>query len=319
MQFRKLDHLKQPSPTPEGEADTTAINTAISLRRELRLHRRDGKDHRSVLEDPRQRKFYRLGVAETCFVEAALRTNDMAKAYAECMKLPEEQRLSEHKATEFCKWLVSQKLAEFSAQQPGVSRQDSNPPLAEASSLLNRLAGMKSFGKAFFWKIPLLDPNRWLGGMANATPWLFGPTAMLVQLACFAVAIVFSIDHWTEIFSGYGNLFSSWRLDLVDCRLVRFETRPRDRSWSDMPTKWWRRSRSRIGDDSFNANRVCGCYVKLAFSIADATVASDLGRRYRRTVRVGGCFVVLGLVRFDDIETGRCRRCCVGNGEFVAV
>ncbi|MCA9232968.1 MAG: biotin/lipoyl-binding protein [Planctomycetales bacterium] len=173
-------------------ADALALPERFPLRDGLILHPRNHTDAHVVLEDTENSKFFRIGKAESSFVERLLETGSASTAYQSCQQKHAE--FSAVKAERFCKWLLQMGLVA-----------SNNGPKPAKSPFQNPLITF------FFWKVPLCNPDQWLIGLNQRCGWLFGPLAMLISPMVLLVGIIATTGRWSEFLSGYENLQSSWR------------------------------------------------------------------------------------------------------------
>jgi putative peptide zinc metalloprotease protein len=177
----------------EQAQEKPALPDLFPLRDGLAIHMRDSTH--VTLEDSEREKFFRLGIAEGHFVAALIETGSPAEAYEACLVKNVKPVAIDH-VEKLCKWLAINGMA---------SPTEGAPPTGPARPPRNFLAA------AFFWKVPLVNPDRWLTSIVNHCGWLFSPQAMLLGLLVFFIAIFQTSGHWSEFFESYQNLFSSWR------------------------------------------------------------------------------------------------------------
>lgn len=186
------------STTRVSPATTPALPELFPLKSGLRLHLRNGSTQ-VVLEDVFRAKFYRLGAAEALFVETLIDSGSTTEALSCASQL--DSSFAIDTAVGLCKWLLSNELTAVqnsNAAMPS-SRSASNTPLQNPLAL------------AFFWKIPLVNPDRCLQTLVKYFGWFFSPPAMLIALACFLLGVLLTTGRWTEFTGSYENLFTSWR------------------------------------------------------------------------------------------------------------
>ncbi|HBE70207.1 MAG TPA: hypothetical protein DDW52_18825 [Planctomycetaceae bacterium] len=158
---------------------------------------RPGERTGGLLEDTASGRFFRLGPAEFAFVRALIATSSAPAAFAACETLPEEQRLSPGAAGSLCKWLASNNLIQ------GASAPASTGP---TKSLLSA---------AFFWKLPLGNPDQALKTLVRYFGWLFSGYAFVACGLVFLLAVAAMTGNWGEFLSCYENLFSAQRAPAV--------------------------------------------------------------------------------------------------------
>ena len=170
----------------------TQIPREIFLRSSIALHEHEGNSSfpSVVLEDTASGKYFRLGESEALFIKLLWNTPVVSDAYR--LQLEQQKPLTEQQIAKLCQWLQRSGLVEESDVAAP------RPP----SSILSKL---------FFFRIPLLNPDRTLTRLESSLRWLFSwqvsVAAMVVALigACIAVA------QWTELRESYANLFTPWR------------------------------------------------------------------------------------------------------------
>lgn len=163
----------------------------------LRVHLRNGSTQ-VVLEDADRAKFYRLGAAEALFIKSLVESSSTANALSIASQF--DASFTIETAVGLCKWLALNELTAVKSKD-GVSSAVNQ----SASATLN------PFALAFFWKIPLVNPDQGLQTLVRYSGWFFSPAAMLVGVACFLFGVLQTSGRWTEFTNSYENLFTSWR------------------------------------------------------------------------------------------------------------
>lgn len=190
-----------PSVSP---ADPPALPTSFPLRSGLRVHLRNGATQ-VVLEDDNRSKFFRLGAAEGRYVETLIESGSTQDAFFLASQI--DASFTIETAVGLCKWLASNELTEV--QNPNTPAATGHPPAS--GSTASSSATTNAFQLAFFWKVPLVNPDRWLLWLVRYFGWFFSPSAMLIGLACFVFGALLTSGRWTEFTDSYENLFTSWR------------------------------------------------------------------------------------------------------------
>lgn len=66
-----------------------------------------------------------------------------------------------------------------------------------------------AIGKAFFFRIPLVRPDRWLTALCEALDPLFGRTAILGMAALAATGLILVARQWDLFVAGFGSAFNT--------------------------------------------------------------------------------------------------------------
>lgn len=180
--------------TGPTEPAAATLPETLPLRSELVLHRR-GETDQSVLEDQDRGKFFRLGHSEASFIESLIETSATASALDAAAKL--DSTFNDDTAMRLCKWLVANELTQVDPTDTNAdqSSQPKENPLATF----------------FFWKVPICNPNQWLGSLVRYFGWIFSAKAMLIGLSFLLIGILQTTGKWTDFINSYENLFTSWR------------------------------------------------------------------------------------------------------------
>ena len=181
----------EPTAAPAGSSPE--LPDAFPLRVELQLH--DHGPQRAVLEDVGRGKYYRLGPSEARFVAALMETASISAAYQQSAQHSPDDRLTVENVERLCKWLAANGLTKAVAEaKPAPTPARQNPLMA-----------------AFFWKIPLVNPDRWLAIVVHYLGWMFHPATIPLSLGCCLAGVLQMTGQWTDFLASYHNLFSSWR------------------------------------------------------------------------------------------------------------
>jgi putative peptide zinc metalloprotease protein len=183
-----MSQAKPNSTTPEIE-----LPSHLVIRPDVVLHPQQEADH-FVLEDVAQGNFYRLGNSEAAFVRNLQASSDPEAVW---QKLATKD-FTRIQAAMLCRWLGTSGLV------IGNSTQEKIAPPAKGN--------LTSFFSAmYFWEIPLINPDRMIAKVTQATPWLWTWQASTIGAALFLFACTLLFGLWTEFFRSYENLFSPWR------------------------------------------------------------------------------------------------------------
>jgi len=180
-------------------ATPPVLPESISLRSDLCLHQRNGTTQ-VVLEDKGRAKFYRIGAVEARFIETLIESGSTTDARSRASQL--DASFTIETAARLCKWLAFNELTAV---------QKSNVVLQVANQSESKVSTPNLLALAYFWKIPLINPDQWLQTLVRYFGWFFSPPAMLVGLACFILGVLQTTGRWTEFTNSYENLFTSWR------------------------------------------------------------------------------------------------------------
>jgi putative peptide zinc metalloprotease protein len=186
------------SPT-SNSATRPELPKFLPLQRSLRVHRRNGSTQ-VVVEDESRGKFYRLGAPEALFIETLIDNGSVADALSLTSQL--DTSFNQETAVRLCNWLVANELAANEKPDTATETLQRPKPITVTPN---------PFGWVFFWKIPLINPNHWLGILVRYFGWFFSPRAMLVGLGIFLLGVVQTTGRWTEFTESYDHLFTSWR------------------------------------------------------------------------------------------------------------
>jgi putative peptide zinc metalloprotease protein len=186
------------STLSENPAAPPALPESFPLRSELRVHARNGSTQ-IVLEDVKRAKFYRLGRAEALFVETLIENSSTAHALSRTSQV--DPAFTIETAVGLCKWLALQELT--AASQTTMTSPTGNQPASGTS--------VNPFALAFFWKIPLINPDRWIQALVKYFGWCFSPASMLLGLVCFLFGVLQTTGRWEAFTNSYEGLFTSSR------------------------------------------------------------------------------------------------------------
>lgn len=169
------------------------------LRDDLQFIPRNDGSGQVVLEDKSTGKFFRIGKSEHLFIEALLKTESASAAFEHCLQQCGEAQPALGECVLLCKWLAANGLTRTSsATNTGVQRP-------------KRTFILKTLTATFFWKVPLVNPDRFLHGLTISLGWLFSATAMCLGILVLFGALVATAGRWDEFVAGYENLFPAWR------------------------------------------------------------------------------------------------------------
>ena len=162
----------------------------IRLRTDLLLHVQDSGAF--VLEDPSEGRFFRLGITEAKFVEALIQNSATRPAIQTVEdKLPGEGR-SGADWIQFHRWLVQNRLVNDEADTAGGSS-----PLTRALT------------SPFYVRIPLCNPDRWLGGVQSITGWMHSGLCVRVILVLFALAMLLNLPNFGDLIASTTKVISN--------------------------------------------------------------------------------------------------------------
>ncbi|MEM9646154.1 MAG: hypothetical protein AAF989_14285, partial [Planctomycetota bacterium] len=179
--------------------DENSLPDQFLLREDLIWIPRDDGSGRVVVEDRVSGKFFRIGQAEFQFVEALLETGSAESAWRQCQQADAGSCLNRQKCESFCKWLLASGLTRL--PRPA----STGIPSSESWRISKILAS------AFFWRVPLVNPDRHLQRFNLAFGWMFGANAIWTAILVLLGALIITTGKWNELLSGYEGLFSSWR------------------------------------------------------------------------------------------------------------
>ena len=170
-----------------------------ALRRELEFHEPiNPSDEQLVLEDPVRARFYRIGRRERALMtqldgrlapHAALAAANQRLAYP----------LSPDEATAIVSFLAREGLLVSEGEQ--ARRQ------TEAVRRLRRLSQSVRALNALFFRVPLLNPDRFLGAALPYARWLVSPAALLVTVGLWLSAVYPLTQDSTALTEAFDGLF----------------------------------------------------------------------------------------------------------------
>ncbi len=166
------------------------------LREGLVIHARNDSDKHVVLEDSRNAEYFRIGESERDFVEALLESGSAHDAYRHYQEHRPKSHFSMVRAERFCKWLLVNDL---------IALDVAPNPKPKKTATRNPLVAL------FFWKIPLVDPDRCLMALNQSCGWMFCPRALLVAPLGLLLGVLATGGQWSQFFASCEKLFSSWR------------------------------------------------------------------------------------------------------------
>ncbi|TWU01377.1 biotin/lipoyl-binding protein [Neorhodopirellula pilleata] len=182
----------------DNAAAVPGLPELMPLRRGLCLHHRR-ESTQVVLEDNVRSKFYRLGAVEALFIQNLIENGSTAHAFSNASQV--DASFTIENAVGLCKWLAINELTAANSANGGTTP---DRPAKGAST-------PNPFALAFFWKIPIVNPDQWLQTLVRYFGWLFCSQALLLGLACFLLGVLQTSGNWAEFSNSYENLFTPWR------------------------------------------------------------------------------------------------------------
>lgn len=178
-----------------GQAPAAAgrreLPETVPLRQGLVIH--DHGRETFILEDSQRGRFFKLGAAEACFVLSLIESSSVPQARSAAANA-RSKTLSDDEVLGVLNWLSYQELLEVPPRAPSAAK--------KISAWL---------GAAFYWRIPLGNPEPWLMKLQPWCNWLFSPAAMLLGLLLFVIAAAVAASDFEQLVALYRDYFSSWR------------------------------------------------------------------------------------------------------------
>ncbi|KAA5538545.1 HlyD family efflux transporter periplasmic adaptor subunit [Roseiconus nitratireducens] len=173
-----------------------------AFRRDLQIHSGDGLHF--VVEDPVSGNYYRLGPIEFRFSQLLDGRRSIAEAYAELCQREVDLALTENDAAELCRWLIAVELAQTESSRSAERIKDASDR-SQRGRIKQRLNPIAI-------RIPLLQPDRWVGRIEPLVGWLFGwpATCLGILLILFGLSSV--VTNWTDLAASRSVLFAPGNL-----------------------------------------------------------------------------------------------------------
>jgi len=189
---------------PEMSGDgVDSLPDYFPLRKDLKIWPRDDGTGRVNLENPTNGRFYRFGKLEHQFLLALQETESAWKSFEHCQRLKDGSSFSPQACLRLCQWLAHHELTELESQAK-------TPDLFPKHAFLP-----KTISSAFFFKLPLCNPNRLLKHLAEKLSWMLSNTALLVAFAVLIGTLISTLGKWEEFIAGYDRLISPWRFSVL--------------------------------------------------------------------------------------------------------
>jgi putative peptide zinc metalloprotease protein len=175
---------------------SAAGEPVLCLRRDLRsaLHENRG-DRYFLVEDPAREAFFRLGLSEWHFATKLDGETSMADAFSAVQEELGDGVLTKEKAQSVCQWLMRSGLLRSG---------QAAPPVAAAPEV----RGPGLLMSAFFFRIPLCHPDRFLDKAVPWCGWLFSWPVLLCWTLLVAMGLASVLNHWSRFQSSAAAYFS---------------------------------------------------------------------------------------------------------------
>ena len=163
----------------------SAAEPQLLLRRDLRsaLHENRG-DRYFLIEDPARDAFFRLGPTEWHFASKLDGRTSVRSAYQSVCEELGEHAISPEKAQNVCQWLTRSGLIKSDVT---AGNQPPQTPEVRGPALLM---------SAFFFRIPLCHPDKWLERFVPYMRGVFSLPALCVWLVLVALGFQQVFQHW---------------------------------------------------------------------------------------------------------------------------
>lgn len=168
-------------------------NARVSLRPSVqsrRVHFRGERWH--VLEDPFSNQFFRLRPAAYDFLARLDGNLTVEEAWQESLAVHPREAPGQEEVVQLLAQLFHANLirSDLSPDSAGVFQRYRKRRHREIKSKLQGL---------LFLRLPLFDPNHFLGRTLPAASWLFTLAGFALWLGVIAAAVKVAIDHWPEL------------------------------------------------------------------------------------------------------------------------
>ena len=171
---------------------------ALKLRPEVQwsLHESKGAPY-YLVEDPVANSFYRIGVAEWTFACQFDGKTSQQLAYQRTIEKFGANALPAANAQKLLSWLVNAKLVRNTNTDAGPL-----PPPPKANPL----------SSIFFYRLPLLHPDKWLGRISGYFGWCFTLPAILAWVVIFVWGLTSIGSDWDRFSESASSYFapSTW-------------------------------------------------------------------------------------------------------------
>ena len=160
------------------------------LRRDLRFTYQDYQGRPSyILEDLTHRRYFQIGLAEYQFLRGMDGRTSAQQLLAENARDLGERAISQEDASVLLRWLVDEKLleAETADQSDRRYRQSIKTAAKRPKAVIQNL---------IFPRVPLGDPDAFLGAVLPWLRWTLGLAAFIVWCAAILYAVVLLSENW---------------------------------------------------------------------------------------------------------------------------
>jgi putative peptide zinc metalloprotease protein len=169
----------------------------LCLRRDLRssLHENHGERF-FMIEDPAREAFFRLGPTEWHFASKLDGKTSLRSAYAQVCEDLGQDAITPEKAQSICQWLGRSGLLKASGTDES------------AVAVAPEVRGVGLLVSAFFFRIPLCHPDRWLDHLLPYFRWTFSPLALAGWLLLVTLGFQSVYQHWDRFQASAAAYFS---------------------------------------------------------------------------------------------------------------
>ena len=153
-----------------------------------------------LIEDNARSAFYRIGPAEYTFLSMLDGDTTLATAMARTCSLRGSSALDEQEAIQLCHWLVESGLA-YTTASVSAGRMEQQRESRARQQTIQRLNPVSV-------RIPLGNPDRWVGGLARRFGWMISwPFALVWVFVCSYALLTMAMD-WDRLCRGTAQVFS---------------------------------------------------------------------------------------------------------------
>ncbi|MEM7455660.1 MAG: biotin/lipoyl-binding protein [Planctomycetota bacterium] len=177
-------------------------NSRLTLRNDLTFHLQEyGNEPCYLIEDELNSRFFRIGVAEYCFVSMLDGSTTVGDAVARTANELGAKAISEQDAITLCKWLIESNLATTSASS-------SSDRLYESFAESKKRKTLAS-ANPVTPKFKLLNPDRMLGAINRAFGWLLSVPVFFVWMVVVACAVYHVWSQWDHATGASSQVFAA--------------------------------------------------------------------------------------------------------------
>lgn len=153
-----------------------------------------------LLEDTEQHRFFRLGIAEAKLLSFWMSNGDPRKITDPRLEWNDGAAVEQDASESLVGWLAQQGLIETNQPKP-----------VDASKAQAGRSILRVLSSAFYFKLPICNPDRWIERFTSKLGWLFDWRVLLTGVLAFIVFFGATCLKWDQFYNSYNDFLSPWR------------------------------------------------------------------------------------------------------------